>query len=95
MDPHFTLLGILNEEDKIVINDEVVTIEDALKAWKERYDDIYPMNVDLGKETLDTPLTVKEPVYSKVKVENQLIVIPNLPGQTVNMIQRQIEAVTG
>lgn len=81
MDPHFTLLGILNEEDKIVINDEVVTIEDALKAWKERYDDIYPMNVDLGKETLDTPLTVKEPVYSKVKVEKPIVVIPIFPGQ--------------
>ena len=39
------------------------------------------MNVDLGKETLDTPLTVKEPVYSKVKVEKPIVVIPIFPGQ--------------
>ncbi len=80
-DPHFTLLGIINEEDRIVINNESVSMDDALDAWTKRYNDIYPIRTDYGKETLDTPLTNAEPTYSKVQVEKPVVVMPIFPGQ--------------
>ena len=80
-DPHFTLLGIINEEDRIVINNESVSMDDALAAWTKRYNDIYPIRTDYGKETLDTPLTNAEPTYSKVQVEKPVVVMPIFPGQ--------------
>lgn len=81
MDPRFTLLGILNEEANIVINEETVSIEEALDAWKERYNELYPVNVDLGKEAFETKMTNVEPVYSKVQVDKPVVVIPIFPGQ--------------
>lgn len=80
-DPHFTLLGITNDTSKIVLNQECVTVEEALSAWMERYNDIYPVRTDLGGEVLSTPLTKAEPVQSKVVVEKPVVVIPVFPGQ--------------
>lgn len=80
-DPHFTLLGITNDTQNIVINEETVSIDEALHAWTSRYADIYPMHVDLGLETIDTPLTKVESVYSKEVIEKPVVVIPIFPGQ--------------
>ncbi|MDO4467062.1 MAG: phosphoribosylformylglycinamidine synthase [Bacillota bacterium] len=80
-DPHFTLIGILNEDGKIVINDETVTMDEALNAWTKRYGKLYPMHTDLGKETCDTPLCNEEVPQSKVQVDVPKVVIPVFPGQ--------------
>lgn len=80
-DPHFTLLGITNEEKRIVLNGESVTIDEALEAWMKRYNEVYPVRVDLGKEVLDTPLTEAKVPQSKVVVEKPVVVIPIFPGQ--------------
>ena len=71
---------ILNDS-KIVLNEETVEIEDALKAWTKRYGEIYPMIVDEGKETLETPLNDVEVPMSKVVVEKPKVIIPIFPGQ--------------
>lgn len=80
-DPHFTLLGITNEEKRIVLNGESVTIDEALEAWMKRYNEVYPVRVDLGKEVLNTPLTEAKVPQSKVVVEKPVVVIPIFPGQ--------------
>ena len=80
-DPHFTLLGILTEEKNIVLNGESVSVEEALEAWMERYNEIYPVRVDLGKETLNTSLTDAKVELSKTIVEKPIVVIPIFPGQ--------------
>ena len=80
-DEHLELIGILNDDSKIVLNEETVEIEDALKAWTKRYSEIYPMIVDEGKETLETPLNDVEVPMSKVVVETPKVVIPIFPGQ--------------
>ena len=80
-DPHFTLLGIVNDSKEIVINEESIKVEDALKAWEKRYHDIYPMTVDNGKEIVPTPMTSVELSQSKVVVEKPVVVIPVFPGQ--------------
>ena len=76
-DEHLELIGILNDDSKIVLNDETVEIEDALKAWTKRYSEIYPMIVDEGKDTLETPLNDAEVPMSKEVVD-----------KTVNLIQQ-------
>ncbi len=80
-DEHLQLIGILNEDSKIVLNEETVEIEEALNAWTKRYAKIYPMRVDEGKETIDTPLNDVEVCQSKVAVEQPKVVIPVFPGQ--------------
>lgn len=80
-DEHLELIGILNDDFKIVLNDETVEIEDALKAWTKRYSEIYPMIVDEGKDTLETPLNDAEVPMSKVVVEKPKVIIPIFPGQ--------------
>ena len=47
----------------------------------KRYNDIYPVRVDLGKESFETKLTDVEPTYSKVRVEKPVVVMPIFPGQ--------------
>ena len=79
--PHFTLLGIVNNSKEIVINDEVVSVDDALAAWTKRYNDIYPMTVDHNNKTIFTPVTSVELPQSKVQIEKPLVVIPVFPGQ--------------
>lgn len=80
-DEHLELIGILNDDSKIVLNDETVEIEDALKAWTKRYSEIYPMIVDEGKDTLETPLNDAEVPMSKEVVEKPKVIIPIFPGQ--------------
>ncbi len=80
-DERLELIGILNEDSKIVLNDETVEMEDALNAWTKRYSKIYPRRVDEGKETIDTPLNEAKVCQSKVIVEQPKVVIPVFPGQ--------------
>ena len=72
-------VAINTEEDVYGFN--LGEIEDALKAWTKRYSEIYPMIVDEGKETLETPLNDVEVPMSKVVVETPKVVIPIFPGQ--------------
>ncbi len=80
-DPHFTMLGIVNDTKEIVINEEKVSVEKALKAWQARYHDIYPMTVDNGKKICPTTITDVKLEQSKVVVEKPVVVIPVFPGQ--------------
>lgn len=80
-DPHFTLLGILNDKDEIVLNGQATKIDAALEAWTSRYNDLYPMYVNRNDVVLNTPLVQGEKQYSKVKVEKPVVVIPVFPGQ--------------
>ena len=80
-DEHLELIGILNDDSKIVLNEETVEIEDAFKAWTKRYSEIYPMIVDEGKDTLETPLNDVEVPMSKFVVEKPKVIIPIFPGQ--------------
>ncbi|MDY2957752.1 phosphoribosylformylglycinamidine synthase [Floccifex sp.] len=80
-DPHFTMLGIINDQKEIVINDEKVSMDDALKAWTKRYSDIYPMTVDPNGQVMCTPMTNTTVPQSKVQIDKPVVVIPVFPGQ--------------
>ncbi|MGN1276679.1 MAG: phosphoribosylformylglycinamidine synthase, partial [Floccifex sp.] len=80
-DSHFTMLGIINDTKEIVINDEKVSIDQAIETWTKRYNDIYPMTVDAHKEVVYTPMTNVELPQSKVQIDKPVVVIPVFPGQ--------------
>ncbi len=80
-DEHFTLLGIVKEEQEIILNDKTYAIQEALDAWMKRYGDIYPVVVDKDGKALDTPLTDVQLPQSKVQVDHPKVVIPIFPGQ--------------
>lgn len=81
LDPHFTLIGITNESGNIVINDEVVTMDEAISTWQKRYNDIYPVYVDRNEGVVETALVDKKVSQSKEVVEKPVVVIPIFPGQ--------------
>ncbi|EOS60169.1 phosphoribosylformylglycinamidine synthase [Firmicutes bacterium M10-2] len=81
-DPAFTLLGILNDSNEIIINDEKITIDQAIEAWEARYHDLYPRIVNENKKAiLDTPLYDKPSHLSRKVIEQPKVVIPVFPGQ--------------
>lgn len=80
-DPHFTLLGITRQEPDIIINEQKVSIKEAVKTWQKRYDDIYPVIVDKDGKAVKTELTNVELPQSKVQVDHPKVVIPVFPGQ--------------
>lgn len=80
-DPHFTLLGITRQEPDIIINEQTVSIKEAVDTWQKRYDDIYPVIVDKEGKAVKTELTNVELPQSSVQVEKPKVVIPVFPGQ--------------
>lgn len=81
-DPAFKLLGILNDTNEIVINEEKIAIDEAIADWESRYHDLYPRIVNENKEAvIDTPLYDKKCHLSRKVVEVPKVVIPVFPGQ--------------
>ena len=82
LDDAFTLLGITTEEKDIVLNDEKVSIDAAIRAWRERYEAVYPVRVDEEKKKITTPEYVSEqPLKPKQTIEHPKVIIPVFPGQ--------------
>lgn len=82
LDDAFELLGITTQEAQLVFNEENVSIEEAIHAWCERYDAIYPMAVDQDGTKVETPLyEAKEQLQPKQYYEHPKVIIPVFPGQ--------------
>ena len=81
-DDAFELLGITTEEKMLVFNDEQVSIDDAIAAWCERYDKIYPMSVDHDGKKIETPMyEAGRSMKPKQTYEHPKVIIPVFPGQ--------------
>lgn len=81
-DEAFIYLGRTNEGEALQINDEILAMEDAIDLWEKRYSKIYPQFVNADNTAACSIETTKaKPVYSKVKVEKPVVVIPIFPGQ--------------
>ena len=83
---NWILLGRTIDNPEIIINDESTPINTAFKAWTERYDRIYPRNVNTdGAKVENTELHEGKKQYSAVKVEKPVVVIPVFPGQNCEL----------
>ncbi len=82
LDESFELLGITTKEPMLILNEESATIDEAIEAWCERYDHIYPMAVDKDGQKIDTPLyQAKETLHARKTYEHPKVIIPVFPGQ--------------
>lgn len=80
--PHFIYLGKTTQEPIIQINQDRLTIDEALKIWEKRYHDLYPRIVNENKEAvIETPVVDDPILYSEKIVEKPKVVIPVFPGQ--------------
>ena len=81
-DEAFVLLGKTTNNDNIRINEECISIEEAIAVWCERYNNIYPMRVDEEKGNIQTSEYVAdEKKKAKKTIEKPKVIIPVFPGQ--------------
>lgn len=75
-------LGKTIQNPVINLNNTTTTLDEAFKAWTSRYDALYPRAVNTpSQETSNVELFEAEPVFSRVRVEKPVVVIPVFPGQ--------------
>ena len=59
-----------------------MSIDAAIRAWRERYEAVYPVRVDEEKKKITTPEYVSEqPLKPKQTIEHPKVIIPVFPGQ--------------
>lgn len=75
-------VGTTTSDGKIRLNGEVYSLDELFKAWTSRYDALYPRTVSWSNDKeIETPLCKGEKRYSKVQIDQPLVVIPVFPGQ--------------
>ncbi len=81
-DDSFVLLGKTTNNDNICINEECISIDEAIAVWCERYHNIYPMRVDEEKGSIQTSEYVaKEKKKARKTIDKPKVIIPVFPGQ--------------
>lgn len=86
----FVLLGKTTESDRICINEESIGITEAIAAWCERYNSIYPMSVDQEASTIQTAEYLsEETIAPKKTMEKPKVIIPVFPGQNCEYDTKQ------
>ncbi len=77
----FELLGTTTADQKIIIEDVEIALEDAIKTWSEPLEDIFPTQVKLDKkEIADYRYETKNIYVSKNKIAKPRVLIPAFPG---------------
>lgn len=86
---NWILLGRTIDNPELIINGVSTPIHTAFSAWTERYDRLYPRNVNTdGAKVENTALHQGRKQYSSVKVEKPVVVIPVFPGQNCELDTR-------
>lgn len=89
-DAEFVLLGKTTNDAVICINDESISIEEAIQAWCERYNGIYPMITDEKGMAFETPVyKAKEIKKAKKTILKPKVIIPVFPGQNCEYDTKQ------
>ncbi|MGX8833340.1 phosphoribosylformylglycinamidine synthase [Amedibacillus sp. YH-ame6] len=87
---NFILLGTTTNNDCIKINEETISIEEAISVWCERYDALYPMHVNAKEQTIETPVYKATEVKKARKTyEHPKVIIPVFPGQNCEYDTKQ------
>jgi len=74
-------VGKVSADGSFTYGDTVITNEEAVSAWKETLEKVFPTITEEGKDKVDTPLYTKGSVYvCKNKVAKPTVFIPVMPG---------------
>jgi phosphoribosylformylglycinamidine synthase len=77
----YDVIGEITQEESFRYGSEVITIDEALQAWTNTLEEIYPTKSDSVKEEVYTKLYDAKKVYvAKNKVAKPKVFIPVLPG---------------
>ncbi|MEJ6952006.1 phosphoribosylformylglycinamidine synthase [Natronospora cellulosivora (SeqCode)] len=75
------VLGKTIKEEKIKINNIELDITEALKAWQEPLEDVFPTKVEYSKENPEIELYTKRNTQkAKIKIAKPRVFIPAFPG---------------
>ena len=76
----YTLIGEVTEKDFLYGN-VTISHEEAVGAWKETLEDVFPTIAAEGKEAVETPLYKADSIYvCKNKIAKPTVFIPVFPG---------------
>lgn len=80
-DENFIYLGKTIEDLKIKVNDESMSIDEAIALWEARYKEIYPTIVHEGAEYLKkVDYDDQSIVKAKTPIDKPKVIIPVFPG---------------
>lgn len=75
------LLGKTNNSNEIKIGNEIINIDEAIKAWTSLYESLYPIKVNEDKESIPTrDYKNGITIINKNKVVKPKVFIPIFPG---------------
>ena len=81
IDSEIELIGTITEDAVIEVGDVVVTIEEALEAWKGTLEPVFPTKGDASVEKIDSPIYKTDSIYiCKEKHAKPNVFIPIFPG---------------
>ena len=77
----YTYVGEVTQESNFVYGDVVITVEDALKVWKEKLEKVFPTKAVKSVTPIETKLYNTDSIYvCKNKVARPTVFIPVFPG---------------
>ncbi len=80
-DLNFRRVAKVREDDVFCFGDVTVTMGEALDAWKERLEKVFPTKAEKSTEPVDSPVYRTDKIYvCKNKVAKPLVFIPVFPG---------------
>ena len=79
--PDFTVIGTVTEEPAFVYGDVKISMEEALQAWTEKLDKVFPYTAGKDKSEVNSGLYEAKEIYvCKNKVAKPTVFIPVFPG---------------
>ena len=79
--PSCTLIGTVTDEAAFVCGDVKITMEEALQAWTEKLDKVFPYTAGKDKSEVNSGLYEAKEIYvCKNKVAKPTVFIPVFPG---------------
>ena len=79
--PGYTVIGTVTEKPAFVFDDVHITMEEALQAWTEKLDKVFPYTAGKDKSAVDSGLYESKDIYvCKNKVAKPTVFIPVFPG---------------
>jgi phosphoribosylformylglycinamidine synthase len=89
-DAGFILLGTTTKEAVLHINGVSLSIEEAIDAWTQRYDTIYPRHVNDALGKIETPVyPCTEHRKARTTYDRPKVIIPVFPGQNCEYDTKQ------
>lgn len=80
-DLNYRIVGEVKEESVFTFREVSLTMEEALQAWSEKLNKVFPYQAEKGKEAVHTGLYQTDKIYvCKNKVAKPTVFIPVFPG---------------